>query len=299
MHPKIETLDVLHMHKTGIVAVYLIRHAGGALLVDCGPGSTLPTLLNELRVRDIEPRDVTDVLLTHIHLDHAGSAGWWAQQGARIHVHPVGAPHLLNPEKLLASAQRIYGDAMQTLWGDFLAVPEAQLIQHHDSALIEIGAHTFLALDTPGHAEHHFAYVFDDVCFSGDIGGVRVQGSQHIRPPTPPPEVHFEKWHTSLARLRQHHLKWLAPTHFGLFDDAQWHLDKMERTLTHIQDWTAEQMTHAPTQAEFRANYVELLNDLARADDSDDAQKLQVNDATGNGEALADGVYRYWKKFRA
>jgi glyoxylase-like metal-dependent hydrolase (beta-lactamase superfamily II) len=293
----IETIDTLHNGNAGIVAVYVIRHAHGALLIDCGPGSTLPTLVSELGRRGLEPRHITDVLLTHIHLDHGGAAGWWAQQGATIHVHPVGAPHLLNPEKLLTSAQRIYGDDMQRLWGDFLAVPETQLIQHHDNDVIEIGGHTFTALDTPGHAEHHFAYVFQDICFSGDVGGVRVNGRTHIRPPTPPPEIHFEKWRASIQRLREAGVKRMAPTHFGLYDDAQWHLDKLERTLDHIQEWTANEMAAAPTQEQFREKYVVLLNDLAAADGYDTLQIEQYNNAAGGG-ALADGVYRYWKKYR-
>lgn len=297
-HPLIETLDVLHMNKTGIVAVYCIRHAHGALLVDCGPGSTLPTLLNELRAHTLEPRDITDVLLTHIHLDHAGSAGWWAEHGARIHVHPVGAPHLLNPEKLLASAQRIYGDAMQTLWGDFLAVAPTQLIQLDDNAAVEIGGRAFRALYTPGHAEHHIAYVMDDVCFTGDVAGVRVNGSAHIRPPTPPPEINLEKWRASLARLRQENIKWLAPTHFGLYADAAWHLDKMERTLDAIETFTAREMANAPTAEQFREKYVQLLYALVRADGYGEAEIAQLDDAAGGG-ALADGVYRYWKKYRA
>lgn len=297
-HPFIETLDVLHNDKPNVIAVYLIPHACGALLIDCGPGSTLPTLLHELRARHIEPRDITDVLLTHIHLDHAGAAGWWSRHGARIHVHPLGAPHLLNPEKLLTSAQRIYGDAMQTLWGEFLAVPEAQLIQHHDNDALEIGGRAFRLIETPGHAEHHFAYVLDDVCFSGDVGGVRIRGSAHIRPPTPPPEIHLGKWRASIARLRAENLKWIAPTHFGLADDARWHLDKLEHTLDHIEEWTAQSMSAAPTHQEFRAQYVALLNELARADEHDAARLLTYDDAAGGG-ALADGVYRYWQKFRA
>src|SRR5262245_44423163 len=136
---EIKTIDTVHDGHEGIIAVYLIPHANGALLVDCGPGSALPVVLQGLRAHGVEPSDVTDVLLTHIHLDHAGSAGWWSQQGARVHVHPVGAPHLLNPEKLLASAQRIYGDDMGRLWGDFLAVPRERLIEHADNDVIEIG----------------------------------------------------------------------------------------------------------------------------------------------------------------
>lgn len=285
------------MGKAGIIAVYLVPHANGAVLIDTGPGSTLPTLLQGLREHGVKPRDITDVLLTHIHLDHAGAAGWWSQQGATVHVHPVGAPHLLNPEKLLTSAHRIYGADMERLWGDFLAVPRARLIEHHDNDVIEIGGKTFTALDTPGHAEHHFAYAFKDICFSGDVGGVRVNGRTHIRPPTPPPEIHFEKWRTSLDRLRHANFKRMAPTHFGLYDDAPWHLAKMQRTLDTILEWTANEMTNAPTPEQFREKYVVLLNEIARADGYDDAQIQQYNDAAG-GAALADGVYRYWNKYR-
>lgn len=297
-HPFIETIDVCHQGNPGIIAVYVIRHAHGALLVDCGPTSTHPVLLNELRARNLDPDEITDVLLTHIHLDHGGAAGWWGQHGARVHVHPVGAPHLLNPEKLLASAHRIYGAEMERLWGDFLAVPRAQLIVHQDNDVIEIGGRVFRALDTPGHAEHHFAYILDDVCFSGDVGGMRVNGRAHIRPPTPPPEIHFEKWRASIERLRRENLRWLAPTHFGLYEDAAWHLDKFAHTLAYIQAWTDREMSAAPTQEQFRQDYVALLAELARADGSDRDQILQYDNAAG-GSALADGVYRYWQKYRA
>ena len=124
----IDTLDLNFCGFAGAIAAYLISHAHGAVLVECGPGSTVAALWKRrCSGMGLKTGDITDVLLTHIHLDHAGAAGWLARQGARIHVHPVGAPHLINPEKLLASASRIYGDSMQTLWGDFLPVPEDHL----------------------------------------------------------------------------------------------------------------------------------------------------------------------------
>ncbi len=298
MSSLIHTLDSLQENKPGITAVYLIRHAGGALLIDCSAGSTLPAVLGEMRALGLEARDVTDVLLTHIHLDHAGAAGWWAQQGARIHVHPVGAPHLRDPEKLIASATRIYGQDMERLWGDFLAVPDAQLIEHHDNDVIQVGEHQFLALDTPGHAEHHYAFLFQDVCFSGDVGGVRIHGFGHVRPPTPPPEVNFEKWRASIERMRGTHSKWIAPTHFGLYENAGAHLDTLERSLDAIETWTAQEMAHAPTPELFRAHYAQLLDALARADGEDANAAARYADAA-SPSITADGVYRWWKKYRA
>src|SRR5512143_2025441 len=169
----VQTLDLNFLELAGTIAVYLIPHPHGAVLVESGPGSTLHNLKAGLESHGLKPSDISDVLLTHIHLDHAGSAGWWARQGARIHVHPVGAPHLLDPEKLLASAQRIYGDQMDRLWGEFLPVPDDRLVIIQDGDEVEIDGLCFKALDTPGHANHHYAYLFGDVCFTGDIGGIR------------------------------------------------------------------------------------------------------------------------------
>lgn len=295
---EIKTIDTVHEGHKGIIAVYVVPHAHGALLVDCGPGSALPTVLTSMRAHDVQASDITDVLLTHIHLDHAGSAGWWSQQGARVHVHPIGAPHLLNPEKLLASAQRIYGDDMQRLWGDFLAVPRDQLIEHADNDVIEIGGLAFTALETPGHAEHHFAYLSEGTCFTGDVGGVRLDGLGHIRPPTPPPEINFIKWRASLSRLRTTDINCLAPTHYGFYTDVAWHLDTLERNIDSLERWTETEMANHPDAETYRSRFASFLQELADSDGYTAAQVQSYNDAAGSGIS-ADGVYRYWKKYRA
>ena len=174
---------------------------------------------------------MTHVLLTHIHLDHAGAAGWLAEQGAEIYVHPIGAPHLLNPEKLIASATRIYTDRMQTLWGEILPVPENKLKIVEDGELINIGGLKFLPINTPGHAEHHYTYLFEETLFCGDVGGVRIPGYSYLRVPMPPPELHLERWHESIARLRKEKISHIAPTHFGIFDDPAWQFDEVEKGL--------------------------------------------------------------------
>ena len=144
---EIQTLDLHFLGLTGAIAVYLLPHQHGAALIECGPGSTLPALTHRLAQHGYQPGDITDVFLTHIHLDHAGSAGWFSNQGARIHVHPIGAPHLLEPEKLLASAQRIYGDRMDYLWGQFLPVREEKLFVMRDNDEVEIGGLRVRAID--------------------------------------------------------------------------------------------------------------------------------------------------------
>ena len=193
----IHTIDLNFLGISKAIASYLIPHDQGIVLIESGPGSTLPGLEKGLAENGFTFADITDVLLTHIHLDHAGAAGWLADQGARIHVHEVGSPHMLNPERLLASAARIYGDMMDHLWGEFLAVPEDKLNILVDGDQIEIEGLVFKAIDTPGHAYHHMAYIFEDICFSGDVGGIRLPGPPFLRLPTPPPEFHIESWRNS------------------------------------------------------------------------------------------------------
>jgi len=289
------TLDLNFQGKSQTIASYLIRHSTGAMLIESGPGSCLASLQAGLAANGLAPSDVTHVLLTHIHLDHAGAAGWLARQGALVYVHPVGAPHMLNPEKLLASAARIYGDRMQTLWGDFLPVPENRLIIPGDGEEISIGAHRLVPINTPGHAEHHYAYLFEDICFSGDVGGVRIPGFRYLRVPMPPPELNFGRWHESLSRLRKESFARLAPTHFGIFDDPEWHLNQLEQELWAAEKWLERVMPADPPVEQLRREFAEWVG----------ARSQQAGLSTGALRAFelanplgmsADGLQRYWRK---
>src|SRR5215216_6718259 len=144
---RVITLDLKFQGRPHAIASYLIRSGDAVVLIESGPGSTLPGLEAALATEGLSPQQVTHVLLTHIHLDHAGAAGWLARQGAEIYVHPVGAPHMLHPEKLLASATRIYGDRMDSLWGEFLPVPEEKLHVVGDMEGIVIGNLEFLPIN--------------------------------------------------------------------------------------------------------------------------------------------------------
>jgi glyoxylase-like metal-dependent hydrolase (beta-lactamase superfamily II) len=221
---EVRPLDLRFLNHPRTIASFLVRGPEGAVLVETGPGSTLPALQAALAEHGLAPADIHDVLLTHIHLDHAGAAGWWAQQGATIHVHHLGAPHLAQPERLLASARRIYGDQMDALWGEFLAVPEAQLRPLNDGDVVEAAGLRFTALDTPGHASHHLVYQLGEVGFTGDLAGVRRPGIAYVRLPTPPPEFDREAWLASIEKARTRKLGRLYLTHFGPVDDvdAQW-----------------------------------------------------------------------------
>ena len=294
---RILTIDLNFQNKSQAIASYLIRHNDGAVLIESGPGSTLPALETALAKENLSLRGITHVLLTHIHLDHAGAAGWLSRQGAEIYVHPNGAPHLLNPEKLIASATRIYGERMNELWGKFLPVEQNQLKVAQDAEEIVIGNLRFVAINTPGHAEHHYSYLFEDVCFSGDAGGVRIPGYSYLRAPMPPPELHFGRWFESISRLRKEKFTRIAPTHFGIYSDAEWQLNELEQKLIATEKWLEQIMPAEPGLEELREKFEVWMNEqslsLGLSDDVMQAYKL-ANPLSMS----ADGMMRYWKKVR-
>jgi glyoxylase-like metal-dependent hydrolase (beta-lactamase superfamily II) len=294
---RIITLDLMFRGIAGAIASYLIPHKQGAVLVECGPGSTIPVLQSQLSDHGFRPEDISDILLTHIHLDHAGAAGWFAEQGTRIHVHPIGAPHMLNPGKLLSSAARIYGDQMDLLWGEFKPVPASQLVVHEDSELIQIEQLTFQALETPGHASHHFAYILDGACFSGDIGGVRMTETRHLRLPMPPPEFSPTQWRQSLEKLRQQTFSHIIPTHFGIFTDPGWHLDAIERALDGVETWMDKYMPQSLPPEELKAKFIQWEIERSRVDKIK-AVDQAVYQAANPVEISLLGIQRYWKKYR-
>ncbi len=299
--PLIHTLDLNFLGLPGTIAAYLVPHKGGAILIESGPGSTIPGLEKALSAHHFKINDISDVFLTHIHLDHAGAAGWLARQGARIHVHPVGAPHLLNPDKLLASAERIYRDQMQTLWGEFLPVPENKLNTLEDQAEINFDGFSIRAIDTPGHANHHYAYILGDTCFSGDIGGVRMQGLKHLRIPMPPPEFHLETWRESIDKLlKEHHrgaFQRIAPTHFGLFDDPDWHLTAVLKSLQEIEAWLLHTMPSQPSLEEINQRFLQWTANIS-AEQGLSQDHIQAYEAANPSWMSAAGMQRYWRKHR-
>lgn len=294
----IVAIDLNFQGKPQAIASYLIRDGDAVVLVESGPASCLAGLEAGLRPLGLSTANVTHVLLTHIHLDHAGAAGHLARHGAEIYVHPVGAPHLLDPSRLLASAARIYGDAMESLWGEVLPVERGRLHVVNDAEEIVIGNLRFTALSTPGHAEHHHVYLFEDVCFSGDVGGVRIPGYPYLRVPMPPPELHIEKWRASLKRLREHRFARIAPTHFGMYDDVEWHLREVERGLDAAERWLEEVMPADPSVEELRARFAAWMEAQARQQGL--APAVLESYRLANPLAMsADGLMRYWKKVKA
>ncbi len=299
MSRKIHTIDLNFLNRKNAIAVYLIPHSAGAVLVESGPGSTTSVLEAGIKEHGFALKDITHVFLTHIHLDHAGASGFLAKQGAQICVHPLGAPHLLSPEKLIASATRIYKDKMQMLWGDFLAVPTNKLMVVEDGQEISIGDLTLTAIHTPGHAEHHISWcIKEDILFTGDVGGVRMPGYNYLRLPLVPPELHLEKWHNSLEKLLARNCKRVAPTHFSIFDDAEKHLKSALSAVDDTSRWLEEVMPSEPTIEELGQKIVAWMKEQAQAEGVSE-ETLQVYEIANPLHMSSVGLARYWKKFRS
>lgn len=289
---KIHTLDLGHGRQR-TTASYLIQSSGEAALVETGPDSTFPNLVAGLALHGLTPRDVKTVFLTHIHLDHAGGAWRMAREGATVHVHPKGAPHLADPSKLLASAKRIYAEKMDELWGTLEPIAPERLRPTEDGAVIRVGAAEVLVVATPGHAIHHNAYVVDGLAFTGDVGGVRVAGGP-VLPPTPPPDIDLPVWRASLARLRALRPVALYPTHFDRFDDVEEHFDALERELSAWAGWVKSRMEEGKDEAAIVPEFVAWLT--GRLQDAGVSEEGLVEYGYALPFAMnVTGLMRYWK----
>lgn len=292
-------IDLEFQGQPGVIAAYLLEDRGERALIEIGPTSTLDTLLRGLDDVGVEPESISKVLVTHIHLDHAGAAGTFIRRfpQAHLYVHEAGAPHMLDPTKLLASARRIYGDMTGPLWGDFEPVPEGKLTTIGEGDTVEIGNRRLDVLYTPGHASHHVA--FHDAerqgIFTGDVAAVRLQSYDYVRPPTPPPDLDLEKWSASIQRVRELHPRELYLTHFGPFSDVEPHLDATERRLY---DW-AEVIERAVDSGQDRPEITDNLRlhaDRELLDETSDARVLQRYELATPYGMTVDGYLRYFKK---
>jgi glyoxylase-like metal-dependent hydrolase (beta-lactamase superfamily II) len=295
--PTIHTIDLQFQGRKGTIAAYLVPHVKGAILIEAGPGSTIPALLDGMKRLGYELSDITDVFLTHIHLDHAGASGWLSQQGCQIHVHEKGAPHLINPEKLLASAGRLYGDMMDTLWGEFLPVKLDKITIMHDEEQVSIADLKIRALDVPGHASHHLAYLIGNACFSGDIAGIRLNSRKYLRLPMPPPDLNIEQWRASIQHIQEYNPTQIVPTHFGVYSDASWHLNAVLEELTEVDAWIAQKLPLNPSLEGLRQQFIEF--EQKRAMKYNVKKSVIETQQIANPSFMsADGIYRYWNKYR-
>jgi glyoxylase-like metal-dependent hydrolase (beta-lactamase superfamily II) len=221
-------IDLHHQGAERVIASYLLDTVDGPALFDCGPSTDVASLKRGLENHGVDLADIRHLLLSHIHLDHAGAAGVLVREhpSLQVHVSELGAPHLVDPARLERSARRLYGDSFDRLWGELAPVPEANVHVVGDRVL---GLDCFPA---PGHAAHHVVYVDDDgTAYCGDAAGVRIQPHAYVLPPTPPPEIDVDDWHRTLDELERREPARLALIHFGVADDPSPHIDALRQGL--------------------------------------------------------------------
>ena len=290
--------DLMHRGRPRVIATAIIQSASGVALVDPGPTSCLETLRAALRAAGIAIADVRTLVLTHIHLDHAGAAGSLVVENPDItvYVHERGAPHMIDPSKLLASAGRLYGDAMDSLWGPFLPVPEANVRGLSGGERIEVADRTFEVAYTPGHASHHISFLDREsgVAFVGDVAGVRTGQALFVMPPTPPPDIDIELWNDSIEIVRQWRASTLLITHYGAHEDPDEHLDAMVTHLAAMKKMSRESIEAGGSDADQLNRFVDKMRVYLE-------RHLPAHEATLYGTAAPIdqcwlGLARYWKK---
>ena len=295
----IDYIDLQFLGKPEIIATAVLHGPRGLALIDPGPSTTLENLTRALRRKGFEVADITQLLLTHIHLDHAGASGSLVKlnPSIEVYVHERGAPHMINPERLLASASRLYGEDMGPFWGEFLAVPAARIRELAGGETIVAGGRELDVAYTPGHASHHVSY-FDRssrVAFVGDTAGIRRGSGAYVLPPTPPPDIDLEGWRASEDRILSWDPDTIFLTHFGPFHGARTHFRELR---ANIETWNRivrrliadDSLDELQRQSAF---VEEALRELRRA--VGDTESEQYGRA-GRLDYSWQGLSRYWRK---
>ena len=302
MHTLANGLDYVDLQFLGrpeIIATAVLQSASGVALVDPGPATTLDGLMKTLAGQGIGVRDVRQILLTHIHLDHAGATGTLvkANPAIDVYVHDMGAPHLIDPTKLLASATRLYGQDMDRFWGEFAPVPSGNLKILKNPARISAGGRELEVAPTPGHAVHHVTY-FDrssGIAFAGDVAGIRRGSGKYILPPTPPPDIDLEMWRASADRILAWDPDTLFLTHFGPYRGARVHFQQL---FERLESWSAlvkrlladRSLDDGAREQKF---VEEALQDIRRAVGESEAEHYN---RAGRLDYSWQGLSRYWRR---
>lgn len=294
----ITTLDLNWRGESRCIATALVRSENFAALIDPGPSTTLGTLRELLAAQQLRVLDLQAIFLTHIHLDHAAATGALVRENPvlQVYVHARGASHMIDPTKLLSSAERLYGDKMQALFGDFLPVPEGNLRILEGGETLPIGSRELRVLYTPGHASHHVTYydATERVAFVGDTAGICMEGNRFILPATPPPDISLELWAASLDLIAQLHPRRLFLTHYGFSDQPGRHLQAYRERLLQWGALTAGILGRAKDQTD-------AVREFARAVAAEAAEFLSPSELSHyvfNGALQLSflGMARYHKK---
>jgi glyoxylase-like metal-dependent hydrolase (beta-lactamase superfamily II) len=290
-------IDLCFLGMKRVTGAAVLEGPSGLALIDPGPTSCLPALESGLAEHGRQLQDVNTILLTHIHLDHAGSVGALLQRLPRavVYVHERGAPHMVDPSRLLASATRLYGANMERFWGEVLPCPEDRLRVLSGGERIEEAGRTFDVRYTPGHASHHVSFfdTTDGLAYVGDTGGIR-DANNYVKAPTPPPDIDLEQWEDSLTTIEAWRPSALVLTHFGRVDDVTGHLRQFRTVLARQAALVRESLASEGTDEERIRTFVETMrNEARRTRPAEDAASAE---AAATFDQLWQGLARYWRK---
>jgi len=292
------TIDVKHLGREAYVASHLLDTPAGPVLLDTGPGSTLANLRAGLESHGLRVTDLHAILLSHIHFDHAGAIGLLVAEHPElpVYVHERGAPHLVDPTKLLASATQVFGDRMDYLWGPFLPVPAEQIRVLEGGERLSFGSRSFEVLYTPGHASHHVSYLerATDTAYVGDMGGIRLPWLPYTLPVTPAPDFHLERWLASVDAIEAWKPRRIFSTHFGFSENLATDFAQLRHGL---HDWTetARRLLESPGTDDERAAAFER-HVLASLAGKATPEAIETAALFSNYEASFHGIARYLHK---
>lgn len=295
--PGLDYIDLHFLGESGLIAAGVLHGRLGAALIDPGPSTTLDRLTAGLGEAGVALDDVRAILLTHIHLDHAGSTGRLAGMcpNAEIYVHERGAPHMIDPSKLVASARRLYQEDMDRLWGEILPVPAGRVRALGESAHLEIVGHEIDVKWTPGHAWHHVSYFFpaSRIAFVGDTAGLCRPSGKLVVPPTPPPDIDLEAWRESTERILAWEPDTLFLTHFGPQAAPRVHFQDLWRRIDDWSERVRAALVKPGTDAERAARFQQdVSDDIARLAGRAEAQSYE---RAGRFDFSYAGLARYWR----
>lgn len=294
----ISILDTNWVGRPHSVGAALLESGGRRALVDPGPASTLETLRERLRERGLSVAQLDAILLTHIHLDHAGASGSLVCENPRlaVYVHGIGAPHMIDPAKLLASAARLWPDTLHYLFGDTVPVPKENIRTLEGGETLTLGARKLEVVHTPGHASHHVSYFdhHESVAFVGDTTGIRIDKAPFIMPATPPPDISLEIWEKSFAAILERKPSRLFLTHFGFSDDPPAHIGEFRQRLHRWAEITAEVLRSSPDEAAAKEAFVTRTR--AEMDQSLGAAEAEHHAFTAGLDLSFLGLARYLRK---
>lgn len=291
---QIELIDLHFQHLEHAIGAYLLPGTQGPILIETGPHSTFEKLAEGIEKAGYRQTDIKHVFLTHIHLDHAGAAWAFAEAGAHIYLHPFGAKNMEDPSRLMESARRIYQDSMDELWGEMKPIPADQLIQVADQQSFTIGDLTIKSHHTPGHAKHHIAWQVEDVIFTGDVAGVKIDEGPVV-PPCPPPDINLEDWKQSIGLLKNLKPTALYLTHFSKIDNVNEHLTRLEIILDDWANWVKDKMIEGLSNDEMVPLFMTYTAEQLRAAGVDEL-KIKLYEAANPSWMSVAGLVRYWTK---